>query len=289
MEFQRPVEYLIRERSSIRAYDRRPIEPAKEEALKGFLEKISDEAKSGMRFHYLSLEETGKSEKLGTYGMIAGARNFIVAIADPKTADAVEIGFLFEKIILFATDLSLGTCWLGGTFDRAALDKKLKITEGEFIPVISPVGYAKERRSLAESMVRKSVRADQRLPFAELFFDESADKPLTELGAGSCRIPLEMVRLGPSASNKQPWRVIKSGETLHFWLARTKGYGIVRYDVQLNDIGIAKCHFELTAAEAGLMGSWEELPPESPNPDWTYVTSFRLKVPEAGSTFDRNE
>ena len=36
---------------------------------------------------------------------------------------------------------------------------------------------------------------------------------------------LEMVRRGPSASNKQPWRVVRAGERWHLYLQRTRGYG----------------------------------------------------------------
>ncbi|MGB4438289.1 MAG: nitroreductase family protein [Sedimentibacter sp.] len=56
---------------------------------------------------------------------------------------------------------------------------------------------------------------------------------------GTYGVPIEMVRLGPSASNKQPWRIIKDKNSYHFYLCRTKGYGSVNFDVQKNDLGIA--------------------------------------------------
>jgi len=72
------------------------------------------------------------------------------------------------------------------------------------------------------------------------------------------------VRWAPSASNKQPWRLLRSGETWHFYLQRTKGYGkgssvfsLLRLaDLQRVDMGIAMCHFELAARERGLAGRW---------------------------------
>ena len=76
--------------------------------------------------------------------------------------------------------------------------------------------------------------------------------------------PLEMVRWAPSASNKQPWRIVRIGDAWHFFLQRTKGYGkgtllfrMLRLaDLQRVDIGIAMCHFELTARSLGLSGRW---------------------------------
>jgi hypothetical protein len=76
-------------------------------------------------------------------------------------------------------------------------------------------------------------------------------------------VALEMVRLAPSASNKQPWRVIRKGQRWHFYLRRSQGYrkrnhslfGVA--DMQRLDIGIAMSHFEMTGIELGLKGNWE--------------------------------
>ena len=81
---------------------------------------------------------------------------------------------------------------------------------------------------------------------------------------------LEMVRLGPSASNRQPWRVVKGGEKWHFYLQRSPGYQERRLvklyttaDLQRIDMGIAMCHFELTLKELGLEGKWVVEDPSS--------------------------
>ena len=52
------------------------------------------------------------------------------------------------------------------------------------------------------------------------------------------------------------------GQTFHFYLQRTPGYRSVLTklagvdDMQRIDLGIAMCHFELTARELGLYGRW---------------------------------
>jgi hypothetical protein len=56
----------------------------------------------------------GSAEKFGTYGMISGASYFIVGIVDKDEKNALKFGYLFEKIVLFATDLGLQTNSLGG-------------------------------------------------------------------------------------------------------------------------------------------------------------------------------
>ena len=68
-----------------------------------------------------------------------------------------------------------------------------------------------------------------------------------------------MVRIGPSASNKQPWRIVVDGERLHLYLARTPRYRrlVPSTDLQMIDMGIAMQHLEISARELGLAGSWE--------------------------------
>jgi hypothetical protein len=89
-----------------------------------------------------------------------------------------------------------------------------------------------------------------------------------------------MVRLGPSAANMQPWRILKSGNTFHFYLKRSSFYkNRLIYDIQRNDIGIAMCHFELSAKETGLDGSWIVKNPgiTSGSSDLEYVVSWNCK------------
>jgi hypothetical protein len=92
------------------------------------------------------------------------------------------------------------------------------------------------------------------------------------------------VRNGPSASNQQPWRIVKQADsnTFHFYLQRTKRYqsrnrilfGMA--DLQRVDMGIAMCHFEMTAVDLGLAGQWRfEEPDVGKLPDQTsYVASW---------------
>ena len=84
-------------------------------------------------------------DRLGSYGFIKGANTYIVGIMDKDKNDAFEFGYVFEKIILFATDLGIQTCWLGGTFNNENFKELAGLNENEFIPIITPVGYKKIR------------------------------------------------------------------------------------------------------------------------------------------------
>jgi hypothetical protein len=170
-----------------------------------------------------------------------------------------------ELAILAATELGIGTCWLGGTFTQSSFAKKIGAHRNEFIPAVTSIGYPSDVQPRRDLLMRQNIHADDRFPWEQLFFDGTLNRPLTPEASGDYAKPIEMLRIGPSASNKQPWRVICEGNAWHFYLQRTPGYGkgsllfgILRLaDLQRVDIGIAMSHFELTARELGLPGKWE--------------------------------
>jgi len=224
------------------------------------------------------LADSVKPLKLGTYGIISGAKAYLIGLLDQQEKDALTFGELFEQLILKATDLGLDTCWLGGTFRKSDLFQSIEIGDREMIAMISPLGYRKGNKRIFESAMRVVIGADRRKPWSELFFNENQSTPLDSVVAGQYAVPLEMVRLGPSASNKQPWRVILSQGSYHFYLQRTPGYGLPGFDIQMNDIGIAKCHFELSAQEADLNGEWQILADLEVPSGWTYACSWMPSV-----------
>ncbi len=195
--------------------------------------------------------------RLGTYGFVAGPRGFIVCVA-PRAGRLEDAGYLFERLILYATTLGVGTCWLAGTFDRQSFGEQVGLAKGEFIPAVSPIGFPAHRRSLRERLVRAGVRANDRKDWDALFFNRNPGVPLAAQGAGRYADALEAVRRAPSASNKQPWRIVREGSAFRFLLKRTPGYGSsLGFDVQRLDMGIGMCHFEIAALAAGLAGHWE--------------------------------
>lgn len=276
MDYQKSVVDLIRTRTSNRSFDGKNIDSVTLEKLEDYLVKINNEATIKGRFIITNnnSSEDNKTKKLGTYGVISGANSYIIGILGSKMEDALEFGYLFENIILFATSLGLGTCWLGGTFKNSDFRENIGLIKDEYIPIVSPIGFSKEKPRILDSTMRALAGSDKRKPWNEIFFQGDYSRPLNESEAGSYNLPLEMVRLGPSASNKQPWRIIKADNKFHFYLCRTKGYGVPNYDLQKNDIGIAKCHFELTAHELGLKGKWENQNNIDQTNGWEYMISW---------------
>jgi hypothetical protein len=224
----------------------------------------------------LSEQDKREIRNLGTYGVIRGANLYVAGLIDHTRGSMVDLGYCLEKVILEITSLGLGTCWMGGTFNRAGFARKIGASKGEIVPAITPVGYVADRRSALDAVFRRMAGSDNRKPWPRLFFEGDRRTPLTREAAGAYNTALACLRLAPSASNRQPWRVIKepNATVFHFFLQRTSGYNRLTRagDLQLVDMGIGLCHFELAAAETGLAGAWVEKHPNTDN--WEYVMTW---------------
>jgi hypothetical protein len=217
--------------------------------------------KGKIRFEIIKMTDLDPKEKkkLGTYGFIQGAKYFIVGIMNKSQQDLEYFGYIMEKIILFLTDLELATCWVGGTLRRNNFADQITLNKDEFIPAITPVGYPAEKRSKIEKFTKFAVRGKK--DWKLLFFEGNFRTPLPYEKTGQYQIPLEMVRLSPSAGNNQPVRIIKEKklQKFHFYLHRRRIRGKILSiwpDFPRMDLGIAICHFNLTSEELGLKGEW---------------------------------
>ena len=64
---------------------------------------------------------------------------------------------------------------------------------------------------------------------------------------------------------------------IHFYLKRSKGFGKEgKLDMQMIDMGIALCHFELAAKECGLKIEFVQKEPGIAQQDAEYVASYRV-------------
>ncbi len=265
MEFSKSIIDLIKKRTSWRTYSLELLSEETRLELKQILKLTDtkspiDSGKKNCRFELITIPEVepDKRKQLGTYGMISGAQEFIVGLSQKSEFYKTNFGYFFETIILKATDLELGTCWLGGTFNRSNFSQLAECQDEEVVPAITPIGYPKKRRA-KEKIIRRMVGAKNRKAGEKLFFQNDFDTPLSFKDIGDYSTLLEMVRLAPSAGNRQPWRILKEdeSETYHFYVKYPEGKLASNYRAFVKiDIGIAICHFDLTAKELSLSGNW---------------------------------
>ena len=251
--FNSPIELVIEKRKSVRTYLEEPLTGEDLEGILSYMRDLSNPFGKKVKFSFLETE--GNRKALGTYGIIKGTVNYIGAAVKEEPLALEAVGYEMEKLILYCADKNIGTCWLGGTFKREDFRQAMEVEAGYLFPVITPVGYPKENKSLADNLVRFIAKGDMRKPWNELFFMNSFNEPVDGKNANKYERILEMVRLAPSASNKQPWRILLKEGVWHFFEAKTPGYSdAFSYDIQKIDLGIAACHFEMAAREKGISG-----------------------------------
>lgn len=277
--FGTSITEIIKKRLSVRTYLTQPLTTEVKETLRGFFSSLRGPFGASVRFELMERDSALKESraKLGTYGVIRGASTYIGAVVEKADKDLEDFGYSLEKVILLATSLGLGTCWLGGTFKKSEFAKAIELTDHEILPCITPIGYPNSNKSLIDSAMRFAAGSKNRKGWNELFFSGDFSHGLSESEAGEYVTPLEMLRLAPSASNKQPWRIVKDINKIHFYLQHTKGYAkMLSYDLQRVDMGIAMCHFELTAKELGIEGKWHISAPRNINTpqDTEYIVSW---------------
>lgn len=266
----------IQQRKSVRSYNGDALTVEHEQLIQSYISK--PENLTGLFGNvikiYLNKTEGQKIEKIGTYGIIKNAPAYLVTVSQTSKEALVDCGYVFEKLVLYLESIGLNTCWLGGTFNRNKINVNATIGSDEMIPIISPVGYGAKKRSFVDKTFRKLAKSDHRKDFDLLFFDGDFSHKIQK---DSVREVLEQVRIAPSASNQQPWRVVMAADgTAHFYIERTPDYGKGRltYDIQMVDIGIAICHYEVMVE--GLICKIEDPQISVANEEISYVVSGKV-------------
>jgi hypothetical protein len=289
-DVKRPILEVMQERFSCRTYLRKMIDEGTVTRLRAFLEGLGPGPfRSRTRFGLLASSEGDERslKGLGTYGMIRNPQGFIVGAMGSGPKNLEDFGYAMERAILEAAGLGLGTCWLGGSFRKSRFSRTFGVTGDETVPAIASVGYSADAER-SGGWAGRAIKRSVRLAPETLFFSGGFDRPLPADEAGGLAPALEAVRWAPSASNKQPWRIVRGAGCWHFYLQRTKGYGkgllsklSPMADLQRADMGIAMCHFELTARELGLPGTWELTDPRYalPSEPAEYTATWREARP----------
>jgi nitroreductase len=267
MRFDGPPSRAIRRRRSVRTYSTEPIDVDVVEELKEACSSLY-RAPFGERASFSLVQKPSKKDvpvKLGDYGLMKNPRNFLIGDIAPSPTALEGYGYLMEHLVLRATDLGMGTCWMGYFNQEYFADVPLR--EGHLRPAIVVLGVSEGKR-LFERITRAAIKADRRRAWEDLFFEGSFDTPMSRQGAGEMAGPLEMLRLAPSSGNTQPWRVVRDDGALHLHLHKVKD-AYYRRGIHHVDIGIAMAHLELGAREAGLDGEWRLADPGLDPPDGT--------------------
>ena len=209
----------INARHSVRAYLDRSVEREVRQQLEWFVKKCNQE--SGLHIFIRYDDPDGFDSRLAHYGRFRNVRNYIV-LSGKKSEDFEYLcGYYGEKIVLFAQQHGLNTCWAALTFNK----KKVRelIPSGETLCMVIALGYGETQGAARKSKSVQDVT------------ENGSDQPW--FGKG-----VEAALKAPTAVNQQKFQFsMKNGEPF----IRVKGLG----SCTKVDLGIAACHFELASGK----------------------------------------
>ena len=168
---------LMRVRRSCRSFQTRKLTPADYNELMESVHRHTQEPRIGkapVRFEYISAPLT--------VWPTVNASEFLVAIA-PKKYDrlaVIDVGRSLQKIVMDATRMGLGTCWIGPGANHASIMRELGEhfdPEKDHIVCVCAVGYKSGYIPLFIRIFNAQFK--RRYPLSELFFtDVNLDEPL---------------------------------------------------------------------------------------------------------------
>jgi len=243
----------MRRRVSTRSYQDRPVGATLLHALMGAAEGADHVSDASPRVSLISgTELTSRvlTFVIGSYGLVQNAPHLLAGIL-PYESDAarVDLGYVLEQVVLEATRLELGTCWVTGSYDPRAAGSVLAVDSTEVVAAVCALGYPSTTRlgRFHSDAVRRLAGGSRRKQLSEIVFLGEWGVPWTaERADPSLVTALEHCRLAPSATNRQPWRFIVRRDAVVLALARSKPI----------DAGIVMSHFALAAEAAGMSGRW---------------------------------
>ncbi|MBN2685035.1 MAG: hypothetical protein JXR40_07135 [Pontiellaceae bacterium] len=256
-------------RTSVRNFKNEPLSASD---LSGIKSALPDEecGPFGNRLRAAILHPTKDNPKaidglgglLGTYGFIKNAQAYAVAALKPAPFALNDFGFLLEGAVLKATQLGIGSCWLGGSFRPGPFGVAINAQGDEFIPAVIAFGYPSPKPRIADKLIKMHHnKGNRRAAWETLFFHQNDFHIPADPANNISTTLLRAVHAAPSSCNTQPWRIAKEDHCFHFFFQRNSRYTkkdklIGNADLQMIDMGIAMRHFEISARECKINGKW---------------------------------
>ncbi len=228
-----------------------PIPPSILERLMELMAEFNRE--QGLSFRFIEDGSAAFASLARSYGMFSGVKALMVLAGkkdDPNRRE--KCGYFGERLVLEATAYGLGTCWVGGTFDKRHPD--LGVPEEDEAECVIPVGFVPEKPAFRERVIHRlthGLTADTRAGTGEgreesgTFggnggADVGASIEADDALPDTVRAGIEAALKAPSAKNAKPVRFSWKGGKLTASIPDA-------YRLQWVDLGIAKFHFVLAA------------------------------------------
>jgi len=216
-------------RVSRRAYLNDPIPAKKLQILSDWVAAYNQE--SGLSMELIPDGSAAFGGLRRSYGMFTGVKTLIALKGradDPHLKE--KAGYYGELMVLEAVKQGLGTCWVGGSFDKS--NPLFSLKEGEAFVCVITLGLTPLLKTAREKVIYAMSHGRSK-PIEQMY--EAEGTPPAWFMQG-----VRAVMLAPSAVNAQPVKLYYKSRVV---TAAVKDEGAAR----LIDLGIAKAHFALAA------------------------------------------
>lgn len=205
----------MEKRHSVRSYEDRKIEGEVKKNLQKLIEVCN--AESGLHMQLVTDEPKAFDGFMAHYGNFSGVRNYIAMVGKKEPGLEEKCGYYGEKLVLYAQQLGLNTCWVALTYSKTK--GAFEIGAGEKLCLVISIGYGKTQGNAHKS---KTVEA-------------------VSNGAGNApewfTKGVQAALLAPTAMNQQKFTFSLEGNQV----SAKPGIGFY----SKIDLGIAKYHFEI--------------------------------------------
>lgn len=261
------IKEIIEKRISVRTFDEsRELSNEVVEEIRQSIAKASAPFEGQYTIEFKKFDLKGPQTP-STYGTISGASWYLLMGIHDDEMSALAAGYAMEEVVLRATELGLGTCWMALTFKGSDFTRESEMPADEPLRIISPVGYPAAKRKMLESLTRVTLGSSKRKPMSDLFSEGEFGIPVKE--DNKFYEALSKMRLAPSAKNTQPWRALVRGNEVWFYYEQ-------KTEASILDLGIGLCHFDLTLRAKGYEGVWKKSVNAPVHEGWKSVTVFEL-------------
>lgn len=168
----------IKARTSVREYSNKAVE---EEKITHVLEcaRLAPSWSNKQCWRFIVIRDKNIIDEIAKTTVInhwlKTAPVVIVACGDPTESGShddltyymVDVSIALEHLVLGATDIGLGTCWIAG-FHEQKIKEILGIPKRIRIVALTPLGYPIDRKGIVEQITKTLLRAKKRKTLDEI-------------------------------------------------------------------------------------------------------------------------
>ena len=218
MQVKMDIYEAMRARHSVRAYEQREIEGEIKDMLEDKIAELND--RSGLHIQLITHEPKAFDSPMAHYGKFSGVTDYIAMIGKKDDELEEKCGYYGEKLVLFAQQLGLNTCWVAVSYKK--IKTAYMLDAGEKLCIVIAIGYGK-----TQGVPHKS----------------KAPSEVADMGD----VP-EWFKKGVEAARLAPPPVNKNKFLFYLYKLRVSARAGRGFYSKI-DLGIAKCHFELGAGK----------------------------------------